>query len=221
MAAKKKVHIWRLLWVIFIFVYCVVFFHNMFRPQHNWHLIYIYTLLLIAWFCLEYYERHLFFQTGLLSHFSWLLRTAFALFFYSSFIIGIATVVWWHGNSIGLYPYTQIIGIGCLIYAVVVRRQIYRRTVIKKKFISRFYTSLFFLTLSVALAYGSLFLLFYVVFIGLPLIVFMRKYEIAGFAAFLDYVQKTGKTDKITAKNYHDLWAQYLSATAVKPSHKQ
>jgi hypothetical protein len=220
MAARKKIHIWRLLWVVFIIIYCILFFYNMFRPQQNWHLVYIYTLMLITWFCLEYYERHLFFQTGLLSYFNWMLRISFALFFYSSVIIGIATIVWWRGNRMGFYPFTQIIGIGLLIYSIIVRRRMYRRTIIKKIYISGFYFSLYFLTMSVALAYGSLFLLPFVVIIGYPLIFLMRRYEITHFDAFVSYIAKTEKIDKITAKNYYDLWAKYLASITKTPAKK-
>ena len=221
MTALRKIHIWRVLWVAFIFIYCILFFYNMYRPQQNWHLVYVYTLLLIAWFCLEYYERHLFFQTGLLSDIHWVLRVAFALFFYSSFIIGIATIVWWRRNSFGLYPFTQIVGIGLLLYSIVLRRRMYRRTVIKKEYISQFYISLLFLTMSIALAYGSFFLLPYVVFVGYPLIFLMRKYEMTHFDAFTAFVQKTEKLDKITAKNFKELWTKYLASTTNKPEKKK
>jgi len=159
-------------------------------------------------------------MTGLLSYFNWLLRVAFALFFYSSCISGIATVVWWHSNSMGLYPFTQIVGMGLLVYSVVLRRRMYKRTVIKKKYISRFYFSLYFLTMSVALAYGSVFLLLYVVIIGYPLIFLMKKYEITHFAAFTAYVKKTENIEKITAKNYKELWAKYLASITNKPAKK-
>jgi len=41
MTAIKKIHIWRLLWVVFIILYCILFFFNMYRPHQNWHLVYI------------------------------------------------------------------------------------------------------------------------------------------------------------------------------------
>ena len=220
MTAIKKLHIWRLLWVVFIILYCILFFYNMYHPHQNWHLVYIYTIMLIVWFCMEYYERHLFFQTGLLSYFNWLMRVGFALFFYSSFIIGIATVVWWHSNRMGLYPFTQIVGIGLLIYSVILRRRMYTRTEIKREYISQFYFSLYFLTMSVALAYGSVFLLLYVVIIGYPLIFLMRRYEITHFTAFTAYIKRTENIEKITAKNFKELWAKYLAAVTSKPAKK-
>ena len=75
--------------------------------------------------------------------------------------------------------------------------------------------------MSVALAYGSLFLLPYVIVIGYPLIFLMRKYEITYFNAFTEYVRKTANIDKITAKNFKELWVKYLTSTTNKPVKKK
>lgn len=200
----------RLIWIIFIYLYSGLFFYNFLSPYNNWHISYIYTMILIIWLGVEYYEKHLFFQSGLLRYHHWLLRTLFALFFYSSFIIGLATIVWWPNNRIGFYPFIQIIGVALLIYSIILRRQVFVKKVITEGNISDFYLSLFFLTVSIALAYGSIFLVPYVIIIGYSLILMQKRYEKQHFKYFEEFIHRTEKSDKIKAKRYVGLWDKYM-----------
>jgi len=136
-------------------------------------------MVLVIWLCLEYYERHVFFQSGFapLVLYNWLLRSAFALFFYSSFIIGISTTVWWHKNQIPLYPIVHAIGFIMLVASIVLRRRTTSAKTLTKKGIAQFYMSVILLISSLALGYGSVFLVFYVVIIGCPLALLLRNHE--------------------------------------------
>ncbi len=219
MQAKIK---WRrLIWVVFICLYSALFFYNFLSPYSNWHIAYLYTMLLILWLGVEYYEKHFFFQSGLLRYFHWALRTSFALFFYSSFIIGLATLVWWQGNRIGLYPFVQIIGVALFIYSIVLRRKVFRKQVITQDNISAFYFSIFFLTSSVVLAYGSLFLIPYTLLIGFPLVLLQKRFEKRHFKRFEEFVHTTQNIDKIKMKQYDSLWNKYMDHLQKKNTKKR
>jgi len=211
MANKKKFNWKRLLWVVFIYLYSGLFFYNFFRPFNNWLITYIYTMILVLWLCVEYYEKHLFFQSGFLplNQYKWYLRALFALFYYSSFVIGCATLVWWQSNRIHFYPFIQIIGILALLYSIFMRRQALAKPIPDNASITGFYISLLFLTISLALGYSSLFLLPYVIIIGYPLIFGQRIYEIKRFKKFEKYVYEEKKINKINTKNYFYLWDTY------------
>jgi hypothetical protein len=208
----------RLAWVAFIFLYSGLFFYNFFKPFNNWFLAYIYTMILVLWLCVEYYKKHLFFQSGFLplDQYKWYLRAPFALLFYSSFVIGCATLAWWQTNRIHLYPFIQILGILALLYSIFMRRQAFTKPVPDDESITRFYLSLLFLTISLALGYSSLFVLPYVIIIGYPLIFWQRIYEIKRFKKFEKYVYEEKKINKINTKNYFDLWEAYIDKHSKK-----
>jgi hypothetical protein len=116
------------------------------------------------------------------------LRAGFALFFYSSFIIGLATIVWWQKNKIQLYPFIQIAGVALLLYSIFLRRRLYQKKAFDERTVTEFYTSLFLLTISLALGYSSIFLIAYVIIIGLPLVILQKNYERNNFKAFIKII---------------------------------
>jgi len=202
----------RLLWLVFIYLYSSIFFYNFLSPFKNWLLVYIYTMILIVWLGVEYYEKRLFFQSGYLPArlYPLPIRTLFALFFYSSFIIGNATMVWWQRNQIGLYPVLQIIGILLLIFSIVLRWGTFNKKTITSRNISAFYLSLMLLIISLTFGYGSQFLILYTLFIGIPLILWQRRLELAAYVKFEDFVHNELNINRIKSKNYAKLWNEYL-----------
>jgi hypothetical protein len=135
-------------------------------------------MLLIAWLCKEYYQKNLFFQPNFIpneSH-NYFLRGLFALFFYSSFVFGITTIVWWHQYRILNSPILSIIGIFILGYAIYQREQSLRRGKSDYQTISGFYISVSLLIFSMVLGYDSYFLLVYALIIGIPLIFLQAQY---------------------------------------------
>jgi hypothetical protein len=192
----------RLLWVFFIALYTTLFFYNFFKPFENWLFVYVYTMILVLWLCSEYYRKHSFFQSGLLLDYHWAIRAAFALFFYSSFIIGLATTIWWPGNKIGIYPFINLIGILILIVSIFLRWKFYLRTSYHKQNVQQFYFTIYLLLASIALGYGSIFLLCYVLVIGFPLVVLETVHEKKNFHNYESMIMK--------AKNYPDLQQKYL-----------
>jgi len=208
----------RLIWVIFIYLYSGLFFYNFLSPYNNWFISYIYTMILIVWLGVEYYEKHFFFQTGFLpiDLYNWPLRALFALFFYSSFIIGNTTIVWWQKNQTGLYPFVPIIGFVLLVISIYLRRQTLAEKIITAENISRFYISIMLLAGSVALGYGSKFLILYVVIIGFPLIFLQKGFEHRQFKKFEDFMRSKQKLAKIEEKDYADLWHKYIEKQLKK-----
>ncbi|MGQ9702509.1 MAG: hypothetical protein ACUVQT_08670, partial [bacterium] len=137
---------------------------------------YLYTLFLILWLCKEYYQKNLFFQPNYIpveAH-NYVLRGFFALFFYSSFVFGIITIVWWHKYRINL-PFLSVIGIFLLGYAIYMREQSVRQKK-EKGSISKFYQSIGLMIISMILGYESYFLLIYAIVFGLPLIFLQVQY---------------------------------------------
>lgn len=214
---RMRVHWHRLIWVIFICAYSALFFYNLLSPFSNWHIPYAYTMVLVVWLCFEYYEKRLFFQTGFapLPAYSWLFRAAFALFFYSSFVIGISTIVWWHNKQIPLYPVVHIIGFIALIASVILRRRMLHNKNVTKKTISQFYVSILLLIASLALGYGSMFLVAYVLVIGCPIVLLMRHHEY-GLLAKIDTFAQTHKK-----KNREELWQLYIEGQQKKQTKKR
>lgn len=208
----------RLVWVIFIYLYTGLFFYNCLRPFNHWVVSYIYTMLLIIWLGVEYYHNHLFFQSGFLPFelYKWPLRAAFALFFYSSFIIGITTAIWWSKNQIGLYPFIQIIGIALLIGSVYLRRKTLSTKNITAGVVSKFYLSIILLIISLALGYGSYFLILYTVAVGLPLVFLQYKFETVILKDFEHFAYSKQKVSKGEADKYDGLWSKYLEKKLKK-----
>jgi hypothetical protein len=216
------IHWKRLIWVIFICLYTSLFFYNFHSPYNNWFISYIYTMVFIVWLGVEYYERRLFFQSGFVPAvlYSWPLRTLFALFFYSSFVIGNATIVWWQKNQTGLYPFIQIIGLALLAVSIYLRRQFFRKKIITDADITRFYLSVAVLICSIALGYGSVFLIVYVIVIGLPLIYLQRGFEIRQYKRFQNFAFSKQKIDKVGVKEYNNLWHRFIEKQLKKRGKK-
>jgi len=217
-----KINWKRLAWIIFIYLYTGLFFYNCLRPFDNWFVSYIYTLLLIIWLGIEYYQKRLFFQAGFIPFelYMWPLRALFALFFYSSFIIGISTIVWWHKNQIGLYPLIQIIGVAFLIYSIYLRWQILSTKKFDISASSKFYLSVTLLLVSLALGYGSYFLIIYTIFIGFILVFLQYKFENSRLKDFERFVYNTQKISKIQPKDYEKLWLRFLNKQLKKKKKK-
>lgn len=190
-----------MLWVIFIACYTTLFFFNFFKTFNDWLFVYIYTMLLVYWLCFEYYQRHLFFQSGLLLNYHWAIRAIFALFFYSSFIIGLSTTIWWQSNKLGLYPFINIIGFAVLGISIYLRLKFYQQRSFKQTNTQQFYYTIYLLIISLALGYGSLFLIAYVVIIGFPLVYVQTLYEKRNFHHYGSIIQ--------AAKTYADLQNKY------------
>lgn len=204
----------RLAWVIFIYLYTGLFFYNCLRPFNHWPVSYIYTMLLIMWLGVEYYHKHLFFQSGFLPFelYKWPLRASFALFFYSSFTIGITTAIWWSKNQTGLYPFIQICGIILLAGSLYMRWKTIRANSITTTVIGQFYLSITLLIGSLALGYGSYFLILYTVVVGCPLVYFQYTSEVNVFRDFIH----TQNITKIESKQHETLWKKYLEKKLKK-----
>ncbi|MEO0143035.1 MAG: hypothetical protein ABIL70_03485 [candidate division WOR-3 bacterium] len=169
---KFKINYKRLAWIIFILLYSALFFYNCLSPYRNFLFSYFYTMVLITWLCKEYYQKKLFFQPNSLppeAH-NYLLRGLFALFFYSAFVFGITTIVWWHQYRISNTPFVPMTGILILGYSIHLRETSFKIKGEMHQAVTRFYLSIALLIFSMALGYDSYFLLLYGFFIGLPLI---------------------------------------------------
>ncbi|MEO0162825.1 MAG: hypothetical protein ABIL39_12220 [candidate division WOR-3 bacterium] len=175
-----KLNFKRLAWDIFVLLYAGLFFYNCLRPYENWFFPYLYTMLLVLWLCKEYYQKNLFFQP---THFpneahNYLLRGLFALFFYSSFVFGIATIVWWQRYRIFKSPLLPLAGIFLLGLGIYQREKALHMNVKDKATVEKFYESLGLIIFSMALGYDSYFLLIYGLVIGVPLIILQMQHYI-------------------------------------------
>jgi len=127
-------------------------------------------MILIIWLCREYYQKKLFFQPSFFpveAH-NYILRGLFALFFYSSFVLGITTIVWWQKFRIFNNFLLPVVGICLLGYGIYLREQIPKLERIQAT--TRFYLSILLIIFSMALGYDSYFLIIYTIVIGLPLV---------------------------------------------------
>lgn len=216
-----KINWKRLIWVVFICIYSALFFYNCLKPFGNWLVPYIYTMVLIIWLAYEYYKRNIFFQSGGIPDalYFWLPRALFALFFYSSFVVGIATIIWWPKNQIGLYPYINIVGLGILGISIYKRLAVFQTQVTDQNTSRGFYLSIALLIVSLALGYGSQFLLVYVLVVGLPLIYWNYAHERKVLTQFAAYVQQQGAG---AAKHVDSakLWEKFLASKTIKQKKK-
>jgi hypothetical protein len=149
-------------------------------------------MVLILFLDREYYRKHLFFQPDglVMEGQNFILRALFALFFYSAFIFGIITIVWWHQYRIGLAPVTQILGIGLLVFSAYDREAANKGS---SSDIARFYRSVMMLIFSMAIGYDSLFVLIYAAAIGLPLVLLQMRQN---RRAAVDLPVKKGRQEK-------------------------
>lgn len=219
--SKMKQNWKRLLWVLFVCLYAALFFYNCLKPFANWLIPYIFTMCLVVWLAYEYYNRNLFFQSGSIPDvlYFWLPRALFALFFYSTLVIGIATIIWWQKNQIGFYPFINIIGLGILIYSIYLRRTALKSRTTDHMAIKSFYLSVVLLIASLALGYGSIFLIAYVVFIGIPFAFWNYSIEKSTLNRFKNYVQKQ-IPEGTTRIDYEKLWTKYLDRRTKKSGKK-
>ena len=214
---KMKFNWKRFIWVLFVCLYSALFFYNCLKPFGNWVVPYVYTMVLIIWLAYEYYQKNIFFQSGFIPDalYFWLPRALFALFFYSALVIGIATIIWWPGNQIRLYPFINTIGV-CILALSIYRRQVMSRTKTLNHGASRnFYLSVALLIASLALGYGSLFLIGYVIIIGLPLVYWNYEHERRVLASFAEYIKKEGHSGSKQI-DYAKQWEKYLIRKTTK-----
>ncbi|MBE0433770.1 hypothetical protein IBX73_09960 [candidate division WOR-3 bacterium] len=216
-----KINFKRLAWVVFIVLYAGLFFYNCLKPFDNWIVPYVYTMMLVVWLAYEYYQKNLFFQSGLIpdTMYFWLPRALFAFFFYSAFVIGIATIIWWPVNQIRLYPVVNIAGILVLAGSIYLRQQAFHKGLADPDKAGRFYVSICVLIFSIALGYGSLFLLVYAAAIGLPLAYWNYLHERKALSDFSDYMKKQGADNTKRADNTK-YWDKYLASRVRKPKQK-
>jgi len=216
-----KINWKRLAWVIFVVLYAGLFFFNCLKPFSNWLAPYVFTMILVVWLAYEYYKKNLFFQSGLIPDalYFWLSRALLALFFYSSFVIGIATIIWWPKNRIGLYPFINIVGIAALAASIYLRQKTFGNKFADQRAIRRFYLSVFLLIASLSLGYGSLFLCIYVVIAGIPLVYWNYHHELKILGSFSNYLKKQG-ADTTKGIDYTKHWEKYLSSVIKKPKKK-
>lgn len=216
-----KINWKRLAWVIFVCLYAALFFFNCFRPFDNWLVAYVYTMILIIWLAYEYYKRHLFFQSGFVPDalYFWLARASIALFFYSALVIGIAAIIWWPKNQIGLYPIIQVLGLLVLGYSIYLRMRAFQTKRANQGAVRLFYLSVAALFASLAFGYGSILLVVYVTVIGLPLVYWNYEIEKRILAGFTTYVEKQSTVDA-KQRDYTKLWAKYIEKNVKKSSKK-
>jgi hypothetical protein len=143
----------------------------------------------------------------------------FALFFYSALVIGIATIIWWPRNQVGLYPFINVIGLIVLVLSIFKRSAISRTKTANHNASRDFYLSVALLIVSLALGYGSLFLIGYVIVIGLPLVYWNHEHERRVLARFAEYIEKQGisGTKQI---DYAKQWEKYLASKTAKTKNK-
>ena len=132
---------------------------------------------------------------------------------------GIATVIWWPKNQIGLYPFVNILGGLLLILSVYLRQMAFRKKLSNIRRIWHFYLSICALIFSIALGYGSVFLIAYVLIIGLLLTYWNYIHEVKVFSNFSDYVKKQGM-ENLKQTDYRKYWDKYLATREKKPKQK-
>ncbi len=176
----KKIRWFRLIWLVLLGVYCLIFFYNFLSPFPRWPTTYVMTMVLVLWLSVEYYQKHFFFQSGFFkfNRIAILFRSLFGLYFYAMFVVGNGAPVWWPANRVGLYPYFEIVGICMLVYAIRNRLIINRQSRIDGDLIRRFYANVAFFVIAMAIGYGSLIMIASLI-IGLPLIYGQYRTEIA------------------------------------------
>jgi len=209
--ARLSIRWKRLIWDIFILLYASLFFYNCLSPFPNWVVPYCYTMILIVWLGIEYYERHLFFQSGYvpIELLNSLLRAGFALFFYSSFVIGIISVVKWHNFGFGPYPFVNFLGVGLMGYSIYLRRKAFSNTEPIEKQVLKFYLSIALLLISIGLGYGSYFLIGFGILAGFPLIYLQYRFEQKKISSLKDFIRQK-ELRNINKKDYAELWSRYI-----------
>lgn len=214
----KKLHIGRLLWVVFIVAYSALFFHNCLSPFPNWHVPYVYSMMIVIWLSREYYLQRLFFQSGQLiptAHERWC-RAFFALLFYASLATGVITVINWSAARIGLYPVANLMGLALLVVALALREQTYPGRLSKNTpvLVDRFYLSTGMIMISLGLGFGSWVVLAAAIAVGGPLILLQRNHDRAVVNDLLSFVASLDKgASRLT---WVEAWAHYQERRNAK-----
>lgn len=213
----------RAAWLVAITLYAGLFFYNCFRPVQSTLAIYAYTLLLVLWLDLEYYQRHLFFQSGMLpvefydrAAALFLVRSSLALLFYSSFVLGISTVVWWPRFRIGLSPATPIAGIALLCAAAYLRLRFHRHPPADPGGVLGFHHSVGLVLLSVALGYDSWLVLIIAAGIGLPLVYLQAARERRALADFLQFAAVRDGREPPSRADYCSRWERFIETRSPR-----
>ena len=180
-------------------------------------------MFFILWLDAEYFEKRLFLQSGFLpaeifDHTFILLFVRFisALFFYSAFILGIATAVWWPRFQIPLYPFSQAAGVVLLAGSIYLRYRFLKSRLENPGDIIRFFPSLVLLVYSLAFGYASYLLLVYVTVVGLPILFLQIVMERKTLRAFVNYAFPDQNAGKIAEKNCLPLWEKFIGAQSPR-----
>jgi len=213
----------RLVWVAVITLYAGLFFYNCLSSFRFWPVTYLYTMFFIIWLDAEYFEKRLFLQSGFIpseiyDHSFTLLFTRFltALFFYSAFVLGIATAVWWPRFQLPAYPFSQVIGILLLAASIYFRHRFLKSRLENPDDVIRFFPSLALLVYSLAFGYASYLLLIYVTVVGLPLFYLQIMLERKTLRAYVDFAVSESNAGKITEKNCLPLWEKFIGARSPR-----
>jgi hypothetical protein len=213
----------RLVWLVVITAYAGLFFYNCLSSFRFWPVTYLYTMFFILWLDAEYFEKRLFLQSGFLpaeifDHSFILLFVRFisALFFYSAFVLGIATAVWWPRFQILLYPFIQAAGVILLAGSIYLRYRFLKSRLENPEDIMRFFPSLVLLVYSLALGYASYLLLIYVTVVGLPILFLQIVLERKALRAFVNFASSEPSAGKITEKNSLPLWEKFIGAQSPR-----
>jgi hypothetical protein len=180
-------------------------------------------MFFVLWLDAEYFEKRLFLQSGYLpaevfDHSFPMLVTRFisALFFYSAFVLGIATAVWWPRFQIPLYPFIQAAGVVLLAGSIYLRYRFLKTRLENPDDILRFFPSLILLIYSLAFGYASYLLLVYVTVVGLPILYLQIVLERNMLRAFVNFASAEQNAGKMTEKNYLPLWEKFIGAQSPR-----
>ena len=213
----------RLAWLVFITLYAGLFFYNCFRPNRSSFAIYLYTMLLVLWLDTEYFQRHLFFQSGMLpveiydrAAQLFLVRSGLALCFYSSFILGISTIVWWPRFQIGLYPFTTMAAIILLAASAFLRLRFQRNPPADPQGVVGFHHTVGMLLLSVVLGYDSYLVLILVAGIGLPLSYLQATLERKALSEFLRFAVTNDNRESPSRAEYCSRWERFIESRSSR-----
>lgn len=194
-----KIRLGRLAWSIFVVLYLGLFFWNFFITIPNRWVPTLYLYILVGWLSLEFYFRQSFFQSGRLitedpetkdryHQMNFVLRSGFALFFYSCLALGIADYVWLRKGQVAvLAPWVNIVGMLLLSVSVLIRVSAdlsmfkRRHKIIRDGLYATVRHPAYFATLlliiSIPFAFSSFLTLLYAVVVGLPLVYLEASFE--------------------------------------------
>lgn len=197
----------RLLWISFTVLYLSNFTKNFLIDTTNGRFLIplIFYIMIFLWLGIEYYFRSLFFQSGIFTDFNPILRTAFAVFFYS--FLAIST--WDFINSDKLFLPISLLGLFVIGIGIYIRTKALLVQVRCKKIENLFrekiykiarhprYIGMLFIIIATPLVFmswrGAVILL-----IGVLLTVTQMKYE-----------------EKVLSKRYGKIYIQHIKNTPL------